>query len=256
MKLVASMIVRNEMGRYLEPCIEHLRQFCDLIVVLDDNSDDGGYEYLAGLGKNVVVSRSKEAPMFENEGAARQRLFENTLKESPDYILAIDADEFIEDGQRLRSMLEQDNEVEYWTTYMEEVWKADDHWLWTREDGGWHAHPIPNLYRAPRVPDRLWSIRQQNLACGREPQMVRRMAGMARPVGTSILHFGWARESERQSRYDRYAKHDGGQFHASQHLESILWSEDRIQLSARGWPVSLDAEAILSATKLPSTVAA
>jgi hypothetical protein len=86
--------------------------------------------------------------------------------------------------------------------------------------------------------------------------MVRRMAGMARPVGTSILHFGWARESERQSRYDRYAKHDGGQFHASQHLESILWSEDRIQLSARGWPVSLDAEAILSAAQLPSTVAA
>jgi glycosyltransferase involved in cell wall biosynthesis len=46
-KLIASLIVRNELKRYLEPCVAHLLEFCDEIRVLDDRSDDGTREWLA-----------------------------------------------------------------------------------------------------------------------------------------------------------------------------------------------------------------
>ncbi|HEY1309294.1 MAG TPA: glycosyltransferase family 2 protein [Vicinamibacterales bacterium] len=242
MKLAASMVVKNELGRYLPECIGHLREFCDLVVVLDDGSTDRTGEWLDdNTDEMMVVQHLDPSDGFfsGHEGRKRNELLRFTLNQLPDWVLAIDADEFISDGQAVRDYCAGPREVG--TLEMEEVWRCDKKGMQLRMDGGWRPHPVPSLWsarlsgrrgQALHIPDRA-------LACGREPDAVRRLFGRARSTGSSILHFGWAKEADRQGRYDRYVKADGGQFHANAHLESIMWPDEKVRLQERVWPTDL-----------------
>ncbi len=235
MKLVASMIVRNELDRYLPECIAHLKEFCDEICVLEDASDDDSFSWLAA--QDVMLAPRVPSPQFfRNEGAARQALFSWTMQAQPSHILAIDADEFVSDGARLRELCGHVRPV--WSLNMEEVWRVDSKGLHIRDDGGWRPHAVPILYQAPTRPDnRRWRIAPKRLACGREPMAVRQQ--MAKPSDVSIFHFGWACEADREARYQRYVEADGGKYHASQHLLSIMWNDEMVQTHTRPWPKSL-----------------
>lgn len=240
MKLVASVICRNELGRYLAPFVAHLLEFCDEIRVLDDGSTDGSFEWLAIPGnERVFGSRLATDSFFDHEGAARQRLLEWTLEGEPTHILAIDADEFVSDGAALRAACEADQGPGAWAVGIEEVWKADPEHLWIRQDGGWGLQSrSPLLYRVPAQRGSEWRIMDRALACGREPLAVRKIR--ARPVDATVLHFGWAREEERAARYQRYVEHDGGKFHARAHLDSIMFDDSLVRLRARAWPAALE----------------
>jgi glycosyltransferase involved in cell wall biosynthesis len=235
--LVASLIVHNEMGRYLKPCISSLQEFCDDIRVLDDASGDGSYEWLREQGVSVIGS--EHARFFIHEGNARNELLRWTLKAEPTHVLAIDADEFVSDGRALRQAVEHHPENRVWTLKMEEVWKADENSLWIRQDGGWHAHETTSLWRVPEQMPMDWRIADKALACGREPEPVREMYRKSVKTGQSILHFGWANEAGRSDRYQRYVTHDGGEFHANQHIQSIMYPDNRVRLQGRPWPESL-----------------
>ncbi|MDF2751675.1 MAG: glycosyl transferase family protein [Gaiellaceae bacterium] len=243
MKLVASLVVRNELSRYLEPCVASLLEFCDEIRVLDDCSDDGTLGWLGKkwVSERVFVATTQERSFYVHEGRIRQQLLEWTLKAEPTHILAIDADEFVADGRMLRKGLTNQPQQEVWTLGMQEIWKADENALWIRSDGGWRAHETTALYRVPPELPHSFAIVDRALACGREPQYVRRQYRQALRTGTEILHFGWTNVSERRVRYDRYVVADGGRFHASAHLQSILFEDRRVRLRKREWPAELAA---------------
>lgn len=246
MKLTASLIVHDELSRYLEPCIGGLLEFCDEVRVLDDASRDGWDEYLADAwgraGRRVLALREDEPGFFTHEGRARQRLLDWTLAGEPTHVLALDADEFIADGAALRRACTDDLDV--WACCMQEVWNADGAGLDLRQDGGWAETDVPVLWRpaalqAPRIADRA-------LACGRVPEGVSRLRGGH--TCTAILHFGWANRAERAARHERYAVADGGRYHARAHLDSILLPDDRVTLNRVPWPAGIAphrAEAIL-----------
>lgn len=221
MRLVASVILDEEVerGRYLDVFLDHLHDFCDEIVVARDGED--GIDF------------------FAHEGRARQQLLELTFAAEPTHVIAVDADEFVADGPGLRTLIAGSPAASVWPLEMLEVWELDDDGLCVRVDGGWRPHVVPACWRVPDRLDASWRIRDRALACGRVPQPVD-TGGQRRPV-TEILHFGWANPAERQTRYDRYATHDGGRFHASRHLESILWPCDRMQLRPYEWPDALAA---------------
>ena len=193
MRLIASLIVKNEISRYLELCIQALLEYVDEIRVLDDGSDDGTYEWLLGRDRVFLLTNAGQR-FFEHEGRARQALLEWTMQGHPSHILAIDADEFVSDGQQLRTAVEDDPAVVF-TLLMEEVWKTTPTSLFVRADGGWRPHPVPILFHVPRRLDRRWQIQQRALACGREPTIVRNFAvrGKAKDTGCSIFHFGWTK---------------------------------------------------------------
>jgi len=244
-KLVASLIVKNELYRLLKLCVASLTEFCDEIRVLDDGSDDGTYEWLVSgdqVRRGVSAISNDGLAWIEHEGRARQRLLEWTLGAEPTHILAIDADEFVADGRVLRAALDEDDAQEVWTLAMQEVWKADEERLWIREDGGWRTHEVPVLYRVPEARGSEWRILDRELACGREPLAVRSRMGqrLARTTGTEILHFGWTDESGRRERYERYVVRDGGNFHAQAHLRSIMWEDRQVRMGRRKWPAALD----------------
>lgn len=246
MNLTASVICKNELGRFLEPCIGHLLDFCDQIVILDDGSSDGTADWLYDQAEQddrvVVQFLDRSDGFFEgHEGRKRQALIDFTLNQKPEWVLSIDADEFVANGHRLRQFCEQPQRRLVGSLVMEEIWEADIGGLRVRQDGGWRPHPIPCLWHAGLDGQRGQRLRilDRALACGREPEQVRRLASRARGTGTSVMHFGWANPSQREGRYQRYVTADGGRFHRNAHLESIMWPAEKVQLGKTPWPAGL-----------------
>jgi hypothetical protein len=236
-RLIASLVVRNELGRYLEPCVDHLLEFCDEIAILDDGSDDGFPAALASYRRSerVHVHLDTLTPrFFTHEGTRRQTLLDFTLSRDPTHVLAIDADELVSDGAAVRRACETDADV--FALDMLEVWEAQPDCLCIRGDGGWLPHPVHPLWRVPADTSRL-RIADRALACGRVPTVVDQTPGV--PTGVSIFHFGWANETERVARHQRYAVADGGRFHSSRHLDSILWPDEQVAMQGVEWPDGL-----------------
>lgn len=237
MNLVASLVVRNELGRYLAPCIDHLIGFCDHVCVLDDASDDGTYEWLRDDRdvRLATAARHDRPRFYEHEGRTRQRLLDYTLDLKPTHVVNLDADEFITDGVGLRRLIGEQPDVASWHIPIIEVWEANPDRYMARVDGGWKT----GRTLCWRVPPGRLSFPNRALACGRVPSQVR--MGSARASAVSLLHVGWLDESERERRIARYTKHDGGRFHASAHLASLAWDRDdeRLMLEPRPWPAGL-----------------
>jgi glycosyltransferase involved in cell wall biosynthesis len=241
-KLTASLITRNELGRYLKPCVAHLLEFCNEIRVLDDASTDGTYEWLMDQGARVIVLRD---PPPERQGKAaffrhatsRNRLLGFTLEGDPTHILAIDGDELVDDGAALRAACEQRG-LDAWKLCLEEVWEAHHDRLEIRQDGAWEEHDVAMLWRPDRL-RRSMRIVDRGHATGRVPAEVSRLRTGHACV--SLLHFGWTNKAERAERFERYAVGDGGRFHARRHIDSIMWPAERVHLVPREWPAGLAA---------------
>lgn len=231
-KLVASLNCRNELGRYLRPCVGALLEFCDEVRVQDDGSSDGSFEWLRER-EGVVVRRNPGAAWTENEGLLHQGLLDFTLEGSPTHVLAIDCDEFVPEGARLRAALAANPRSLAFTLCMREVWRLGSPML-IRTDGGWRPHPVAICFRVDhaRIARREWKIWGRKMAGGRVPRAVRALqrSGRAVDTGCDILHLGWAKPSERAGRHQRYVELDGGQFHASAHLDSIMLPDSEIDL--------------------------
>lgn len=235
MNLVASMNCRNELSRYLERTVTHLLSYVDEVRVQDDGSDDGSFEWLAEQDR-VEVQRNPGPTWREHEGELHQNLLDWTLEACPTHVLAIDADEIVPEGEKLRGLLEEQDHRTY-TLRMCEVWRTGcDPWL-VRTDGGWRPHEVGILYRLPPVLPRRehkssWRIWGRKMAGGRVPRVIRtdQHQGHGHALGLDILHLGWSNPAERQQRYQRYVELDGGNFHAKAHLDSILLPDGKIGL--------------------------
>jgi hypothetical protein len=201
--------------------------------------------------------RTDHPCFYEHEGRARQAALEWTMGSAPTHILAIDADEFVAEGHALRGRVEA-HQHGVVSLNMQEVWKADDHGLLIRQDGGWKEHGVACVFHVPpnvhtdRSIRRHWRINDRALACGRIPiwSTVRGNRG-GNPVIGDLLHFGWANEADRDARYQRYVEHDGGVHHAGSHLESIMWPDERVSLTRRPWPALKDRDQILARALRP-----
>lgn len=239
MKLIASMPVHNENGRYLQRAVEHALTYCDEVRVLDDGSDDGGVDWLEAQDR-VVVERL-EGPSWSQEGGhegrVRQALLEHVLAGSPTHVLSIDADEIVPKGAELRGTIEAQPGRPVWALRVVEAWSMDP-WM-IRVDGDWRPRYAPVVYRVPTRLGSGWRIRDLRLACPRQPVAISnayRHAGPRVKLPIDLVHLGWANPAERESRAARYFEQDGGEFHQNAHLQSILWTDDRLQLCGYSMP--------------------
>lgn len=249
MRLVAMVMVGpGEEDRYLGPFFEHLEAFCDEIRVRWE-SLDGVYAFDFG-GPKIQVSRAAPS-FFSHEGRARQELLMWTMAGDPSHILAIDADEFVADGAKLRGAMEVGSHTGVWKLTMTEIWGASEQSLDVRTDGKWPPRPVGVAFEVPRdhwtdrQKRRHWRLPDTVGGCGRVPILTAAAGNRTTaPPVTEILHFGWACKADRAARHARYANLDGFG-HDHRHIASIMFDDTQVSVKTMLWPPSLDKRALL-----------
>lgn len=217
MALIANMIVKNEANRYLEEVLIDMLQYIDKIIITDDASTDDTVDICKKYTKHVY--QNKESLFCIDESKLRQSSMDNLSVHAKhgDWILAIDADEKV--------WATKNPIMDIIRTTRYDVIGLDFINMWTpthyRVDKFWKPTVCTKLFRYMSNP----KIKERKLACGSEPTYVEKAIRMGRWLpnsGLKIQHLGYMRDEDKQAKYDRYMEIDGGKYHSSSHLKSII----------------------------------
>ncbi len=218
-KLTLSMIVHNEGDRYLKPVLEHAKKYITNAVIIDDASTDNTIEVckkaLEGIPLTLIENKKS---LFSNEVNLRKLQFEETIKTNPDWILVLDADEIFEDKfkDEVKELIANENaDAYYFRLY--DFWDENNY----REDQYWSAHMSYRPFLIRYKPEIQYTWKETAQHCGRLPLNINEY-----PVSISHLrlkHYGWAREDDRKSKYERYQTLDpDAKYGWKEQYESIL----------------------------------
>jgi len=218
-KLTLSMIVKNEGQRYLNQVLNSLRGHIDEAVIIDDGSTDNTIricqETLQGIPLHIIQN---EQSMFTNEVELRKKQWNETIKTNPDWILNLDADEILEDGfwASAENLINR-RDIDFYFFRLYDMWNKSHY----REDKYWNAHSIyrPFLLRYQPHFNYVWNETPQH--CGRFP-----VNALLFPKTTSefrVKHLGWATETDRAAKYQRYKLLDPDAMYGSrEQYDSIM----------------------------------
>lgn len=215
-RVVVSLIVRNEADRHLRRTLECARIVAKstdgCIRVVDDASDDETVAICQEYG--AVILTSIDPQWAAHEGRARQRLyrFTSSLCGPGDWVLALDADETVNEPERVGDVVERAVAAgcaaislplyEFWTPTKYRV------------DGFWFGTNVARLY--------AWQsggmIADRPLACGSVPTYVKSAATFEQDE-IRLLHWGYIREEDRARKHAFYAERGG---HGARHVASIV----------------------------------
>lgn len=224
---VAHMVVRNEMGRWLPLTLPRLRDQFDAVVVFDDRSTDGTFDFARDIGCDLVCQRGDDTPSFdEDESACRQKAWQMMIDvlglDARDVVVAVDADEVLigdPAGWTLDQVL-----ADYHSTVpvlspeaglsvpIRELWGITEDGLPLRRvDGFWRD--IVGWRVAPADPGHTEFA--PGYGCGSVPHRFKRGGRRRRPV---IYHLGYVHPDDRAVKHRRHSRAG----HSSRHIESIL----------------------------------
>lgn len=208
--IIGSMVIFNEMDRYLQASLTRMLEVCDKVFVADDRSTDGSAELAKEMGCEVWVRPSYRFSFMENEGQFREDAWNAMQVLEPsteDWILSMDSDEYF--AGHFPDL--KNAESPCFSIYRHEIWAQDPYRVRT------------DVFWAMDYPRRIarWNPGQKFLdvpmGCGSVPfQKSERLAR-----SNTILHFGFMTEEDRVKKYNRYKslKNHG---HNEKHIDSII----------------------------------
>jgi Glycosyl transferase family 2 len=231
MRILGHMVTKNEMGRLLTCSLPWLCRLTDgHVAVYDDQSDDDTVTYARRELEVAVVRRPGGAtPFSEDESAFRRDgwgFMERALQPEPgDWVLAVDADEFLVTTDPSHTESDVKSELESLVEALEmgeqagvtfrvpEVFARDaSGWPQIRTDGYWGNILARRLVKWR--PGGAFHPRREgggsvpsNWPCGPTP---------ARSL--ALLHFGYATPEDQSERHARYSRGIG---HNPVHVDSI-----------------------------------
>lgn len=213
--IFALMIVKNESNRYLESVLKHLSWYVDDIIIVDDHSTDSTVDIASRFAR--VESRPFEVPSFlEDESQFRQfawnQLEERLMPSTDDWILSVDADEFIIADHPRDDLIDLTKTTDVGVHIpIPELWNLDPPKI--RVDGFWNKNMAPRFFRY--MPGGVFP--NKKMGCPPYPTYVK-----SNVVSNhlEILHVGYADPDDVQNKYERYSTFSVG--HSSQHISSII----------------------------------
>lgn len=224
-KLTAMMIVRNEAGRYLKSCLESLQTFTDEIIILDDASEDDTPEICLSY-QSVKLYRQPRSEFLTDEALLRQKLWLYITEHHPEWILAIDADELLEESflHEAPYLLKQTQFTAIGFRLFD-CWGDETHFrmdgLWNPWLRGFSTYIVK--YQSHLAPD--WP--PLKFHCGRIPLAYRSLTHYE--SATRIKHLGWSNPLEVPAKYERVIHQDpGSNYMNREHYDSILFPPEKV----------------------------
>lgn len=216
--LTVSMIVHNEEKRYLREVLLDASKYADNFVIIDDASTDNTVQLCKEVlkDKNYRIIHNKTS-MFSNEYKLRKKQWNETIKNNPDWILFLDADEILENKfKKTKKYLMENNDVDLYCFRVFDMWNKKEY----REDNLW----VNNTYHRFLMryqPKYKYKFNKKKQHCGRMPANVLDLQYVESDI--RVKHYGWANEEDRKMKYKRYRKLDpDGKFGHKKQYESIL----------------------------------
>lgn len=227
MRIVASVVTKDEATRFLASSLEWNSQWWDELFVWDDRSSDDTIKLCEGYTDNIEV-RPEACPSFmEDEGGFRsagwQAMADRMKLTDEDFVMSFDADEFL--------VSENESNDLYAELHCRAVEvRASDRWssniaipqLWStstwslRTDGYWGSLELPKLIRWRDG----WEFHNKKMGCGSGPKYTYRNPLPSSSWRLRLLHFGHALDEDRHEKYERYTSLEN-HGHNPKHISSI-----------------------------------
>lgn len=198
MKIIAALRVKNE-ARWIERCLNSILPLCDLVIVMDDHSDD---DTLFRCQSMPRVNAFESQFYGLNEARDKNHLLAIVEKQNPDWILAIDGDEMLAPGSMEGLNRAMEGESPCLSLRVRYLWDREDQ---VRTDGVYGDFHRESVFR----PDgsRFYGDGSGvNFHCGNVPAVIRQKRTVLSDV--SLLHFGYLHRADRERKYAWYNAHD------------------------------------------------
>lgn len=212
-------VMKNEEDRYLKDVMRKLVPHVNRAYVYDDLSEDDSVKIAESAGATVRVRSENSASFLENESKFRADALRHMVQDCnvqvDDWVIAVDADELIVCNVPLKTRTDLLAMSSY-SLKVHEVFDLSimDETPYVRVDGLWGRIYSDRMFKYDG--DQRFSGRE--MGSGSVPE---KFAKSALLDDVSILHYGYAAELDRVSKYARYFGRPG---HNVQHVDSILRS--------------------------------
>lgn len=200
-KCIAVVQVFNELDKgNLERYFRYMRPHVDKIIVYDDFSADGTYEYCLSHADIVMRGTKNE---FKKEIFHKQKLLTRALAFEPDFIFSLDADEIFTDNARfeLQKLLHQCVVNDFDGIQLSEInlWRSSH---WKRTDSLFNEGKFVRIWRCKP------GIKFENIKQGLHQQhFPTTLKKIMKVNDISLLHFGFADERNIAFKYLTYKAH-------------------------------------------------
>lgn len=224
MRVLGSVVARNEADRYLGRSLAWLKRFTDDVFVFDDRSTDGSVAVAVAEGCAVRVRGTAEPSFLDDESAYRatawRHLEEELRPRAGDWVLVVDADEFpvaalgVDEREALEAEVDRADRsrTDGLVLHVDELFGAGPPAL-VRTDGLWGSIEACRMVRWR--PDARFASRRMGASPVPSYVTTRRRTSALR-----LPHLGYATDVDRRARYRRYTDLQVG--HNRGHVASIL----------------------------------
>ncbi len=200
-RIVCITQIYNEIRKgNLERFWKFIEPVCGGLVVYDDGSTDGSYEYM--LDKAIFTLRAGEND-FKNEVNHKKILLEYALKLEPDFILWLDADEVLTANanvelQKLCKYADENN-IDGISFHEINLWRSHS---WKRTDNSYDLGWFVRLWRV--TPELAFKDSAPGLHQQQYPHSITKIE---RTNSVTVIHYGFASDRSLAFKYLVYRSH-------------------------------------------------